>query len=155
LDAPALFAVAAAIVALLGAAALFLAPAPRFATAADFPGIGLADGSRPTDAVAPYVQAYAVRSLASDPSAPSEVLSRAVADLARSQHADGGWGSPALTARNVAALAAAVRMGDEAAACAWKRGVRYLRAHGIPETDPFAADDSRADAFTMKGTGNR
>ena len=144
LNAPAIFAAAAAIVALLGAAALFMAPAPRFATAADFPGIGLADGSRPSPAVAPYVQAYAVRALASDPSAPSDVLSRAVAEIARAQNADGGWGSPDLTARNVAALALAVRAGDEAAACAWKRGVRYLRAHGIAETDdPFAADDAR------------
>ena len=144
LNAPAIFAAAAAIVALLGAAALFMAPAPRFATAADFPGIGLADGSRPSPAVAPYVQAYAVRALASDPSAPSDVLSRAVAEIARAQNADGGWGSPDLTARNVAALALAVRAGDEAAACAWKRGVRYLRAHGMAETDdPFAADDAR------------
>jgi len=144
LNAPALFAAAAAIVALLGAAALFMTPAPRFATAADFPGIGLADGSRPSSTMAPYVQAYAVRALASDPSAPSELLSRAVAEIARAQNADGGWGTPDLTARNVAALALAVRAGDEAAACAWKRGVRYLRAHGMAETeDPFAADEAR------------
>ena len=145
LDASSFFMAAAALVALLGVAALFMAQAPRFATAADFPGIGLADGSRPTPAVAPYVQAYAVRMLASDPSAPSEALSLAVAEIARAQHADGGWGSPSLTARNVAALAAAVKAGDEAAACAWKRGVRYLRAHGMPETDPFAADEPRLD----------
>jgi len=144
---PAAFAAAAALAVLLGASALFLASAPAksFATAAEFPGIGLADGSRPTSAVAPYVQAYAVRALASDPSAPSEALSRAVAEIASAQHADGGWGPPALTARNVAALAAAVKLGNETAVCAWKRGVRHLRAHGIPETDPFASELSSAN----------
>ena len=131
---------AAALVALLGAAALSLVPAPRFATAADFPGIGLADGSRPPQAVAPYVQAYAVCALVGDPKAPSEAISIAVAEIARTQRADGGWGSPALTVRNVAALAAAVKAGYEAGACAWKRGVRHLRAHGIPETNPFVFD---------------
>ncbi len=151
LNAPAVFAAAAALVAFLGVAALFLSPAPRFSTAADFPGIGLADGSRPSSAVAPYVQAYAVRALVSDPTAPHETLSRAVAEIAMAQRADGGWGSPAITVRNVAALAAAVRAGDEAAACAWKRGVRYLRAHGLPETDPFADDASRFEMSPVAG----
>ncbi len=150
LSTPAIFAAAASLVAVLGVCSLFLAPAPRFSTAADFPGIGLADGSRVSSGVAPYARAYAVRALASDPSAPSEVLSKAVAEIAASQNADGGWGSPALTSRNVAALAAAVRAGDQAAACAWKRGVRYLRAHGIPETDdPFAADELRLKDLSM------
>ena len=102
------------------------------------------DGTFSSSSAAQYMQSFAVAALAEDASTHAAALDAAVGAITRSQNADGGWGSPDLTARNVAALALAVRAGDEAAACAWKRGVRYLRAHGIAETDdPFAADDAR------------
>lgn len=131
------FAAAAAIAMLLGAASIFNPQIPTPGGACDGAEIALADGSRPAASVAPYVLPYAVRSLVSEGLARSESLSRAVAEIVSSQNADGGWGVPALTALNTAALGLAVRVGDNAAVCAWKRGVRHLRAHGIPETDPF------------------
>lgn len=127
-------AAAASIVLLLGVASLFRQQvSPSASICNENPAITLADGSRPTASVAPYVQSYAVRALVAEGLVHSEALSRAVAEIVRSQNVDGGWGVPALTARNTAALEVAVRAGNRTALCAWKRGVRHLRTHGIPE----------------------
>jgi len=136
------FAIAATIVALLGVATLFMFPAanppvPSDIADSDAPAIELADGSRPATSIAPYAPSYAVQSLVADQSTSSETLARTVEEIAKTQNADGGWGCPELTLRNTAALAMAVRVGDKTAKSAWKRGVRHLRAHGIPEIDSF------------------
>jgi len=119
----------------------FLAGADSSADAADLAARQRADGGFAASSAAPYLQAFAVRVLANDPTSVSAALSRAVAALARSQRADGGWGNAVLTQRNAAALRAVMNTGDRAAACAYRRAARYLRLHGLSEpTDAeFAA----------------
>ena len=112
-----------------------------------FPACQRADGSFSSSSAAPYVQAFAVTALAKDPSSDRAALDRAVDALVRTQGADGGWGNAALSARNVAALAQAEAAGVARAHAARRRGLRYLRMHGIGELS--AADLARAakDAF--------
>ncbi|MDO4365645.1 MAG: hypothetical protein Q4D70_02535, partial [bacterium] len=57
----------------------------------------------------------------------------AVAALVREQNAEGGWANPSLSARNVAALGQAAEAGSVHALQAYRRGMRYLRTHGIGE----------------------
>lgn len=85
------------------------------------------------EAYAPHVQAYGVAALAAAGGGASAVLEAAVGALARSQDAEGGWGSAATSARNVAALALAKRAGAAGADVALKRGRRFLRNCGIEE----------------------
>ena len=136
----ALFPLAACLVALLAVASIFFRPVPRFSLE-KLVACQRADGSFSSSTAAPYVQAYAVTVLAKDPSADRAALQQAVAALVREQNADGGWASAGLSARNVAALAAASEAGVDAAVRAYRRGVRYLRMHGIGEMS--AADLSR------------
>lgn len=91
------------------------------------------DGSFSDSSAAPYVQAFAVTGLAKDPSSDRAALDRAVEALVRTQKADGGWGNAALSAWNVTALAQAEAAGVSRAREARRRGLRYLRIHGIGE----------------------
>ena len=99
------------------------------------------DGSFSDSSAAPYVQAFAVTGLAKAPSSDRAALDRAVDALVRTQKADGGWGNAALSARNVTALAQAEAAGVSRAREARRRGLRYLRIHGIGEIS--AADLAR------------
>lgn len=99
------------------------------------------DGSFSASSAAPYVQAFAVTGLAKDPSFDRAALDRAVDALVRTQGADGGWGNAVLSARNVTALAQAEAAGVPRAREARRRGLRYLRLHGIGEIS--AADLAR------------
>ena len=92
-----------------------------------------ADGTFSASSAAPYVQAFAVTGLAADPSSDRAALDRAVDALVRTQGADGGWGNAMLSARNVTALAQAEAAGVPHAREARRRGLRYLRLHGIGE----------------------
>ena len=136
----ALFPLAACLVALLAVASIFFRPVPRFSLE-KLVACQRADGSFSSSTAAPYVQAYAVTVLAKDPSADRAALQQAVAALVREQNAEGGWANASLSARNVAALAAASEAGVDVAVRAYRRGVRYLRMHGIGEMS--AADLSR------------
>lgn len=91
------------------------------------------DGSFSDSSAAPYVQAFAVTGLAAAPSSDRAALERAVDALVRTQGADGGWGNAMLSARNVTALAQAEAAGVPGAREARRRGLRYLRLHGIGE----------------------
>lgn len=93
----------------------------------------LADGTFTRSSASPYVQAFAVAALARYPGERAEVLERAVAALVRQQDAEGGWSNASLSARNVAALGHASRAGCALATISYKRGLRYLRTHGIAE----------------------
>ena len=106
------------------------------------------DGSFSPSSAAPYVQAFAVTVLAKDPSSNRAALDRAVDALVRAQEADGGWGNAVLSARNVTALAQAEAAGVARARAPHRRGLRYLRMHGICELS--ASDLARAakDAFS-------
>ena len=110
--------------------------APRSFSACQRP-----DGSFSDSSAAPYVQAFAVTGLAKGPSSDRAALDRAVDALVRTQKADGGWGNAALSARNVTALAQAESAGVSRAREARRRGLRYLRIHGIGEIS--AADLAR------------
>ena len=99
------------------------------------------DGSFSESSAAPYVQAFAVTGLATAPSPDRAALNRAVDALVRTQGADGGWGNAVLSARNVTALAQAEAAGVPRAREARRRGLRYLRLHGIGEIS--AADLAR------------
>ena len=68
------------------------------------------DGSFSSSTAAPYVQAFAVTVLAKDPAANRTALEQAVGALVRTQNEEGGWANARLSARNVAALAAASPM---------------------------------------------
>ena len=100
-----------------------------------------ADGAFTASSAAPHVQAFAVSALAHKGRPTFHALQLAANALIRSQGADGGWGSPRLSARNVAALAAANAAGMSLARPAYLRGLRYLRTHGIAEMS--AADFTR------------
>ena len=106
-----------------------------------------ADGSFSSSSAAPYVQAFAVTVLAKDPSADRVALDRAVDTLVRSQDADGGWGNAALSARNVTALAQAEAAGVARARASHRRGLRYLRMHGIGELSASDLVREAKDAF--------
>lgn len=136
----ALFPLAACLVALLAVASIFFRPVPKFSLE-KLVACQRADGSFSSSTAAPYVQAYAVTALAKDPSADRAALQQAVVALVREQNAEGGWANASLSARNVAALAAASEAGVDVAVRAYRRGVRYLRMHGIGEMS--AADLSR------------
>ncbi len=92
-----------------------------------------ADGLFSASSAATYMQAFAVTALAQDPKAPAAALGSAVAAIVREQNAEGGWANAELSARNVVALEAAAAAGVSDAARAYKRGLRYLRTHGIGE----------------------
>ena len=109
------------------------------------------DGSFTSSSAAPYVQAFAVTVLAKDPSANRAALDRAVDTLVRSQDADGGWGNAALSARNVAALAAASSVGVANAKAAYRRGLRYLRMNGIAELSAEELSREAKDALAKLG----
>ena len=135
-----LFPLAACLVALLAVSSIFFRPVPKFSLE-KLVACQRADGSFSSSTAAPYVQAYAVTALAKDPSADRAALQQAVAAIVREQNAEGGWANASLSARNVAALAAASEAGVDVAVRAYRRGVRYLRMHGIGEMS--AADLSR------------
>jgi len=65
----------------------------------------------------------------------------------RSQDADGGWGNAALSARNVTALAQAEAAGVARARASHRRGLRYLRMHGIGELSASDLVREAKDAF--------
>ena len=136
----ALFPLAACFVAVLAFASLFFRPVPGLSRERLL-SCQRADGSFSSSTAAPYVQAFAVTVLAKDPTADRAALEQAVGALVRTQNAEGGWANARLSARNVAALAAAAAVGVEGAARAYRRGRRYLRTHGIGEMT--AADMAR------------
>lgn len=148
----ALFPLAACLVALLAVASIFFRPVPKFSLE-KLVACQRADGSFSSSTAAPYVQAYAVTALAKDPSADRAALQQAVVALVREQNAEGGWANASLSARNVAALAAAAEAGVDVAVRAYRRGVRYLRMHGIGEMS--ASDlsrDARSAAARLPGS---
>ena len=112
---------------------LFRSPAPPQKPAVQQVSSQHADGTFSASSAAPYVQAFAVTGLAADPSSDRAALNRAVNALVRTQGADGGWGNAMLSARNVTALAQAEAAGVPHAREARRRGLRYLRLHGIGE----------------------
>ena len=136
----ALFPLAACLVAMLAFASLFFRPVPGISRER-LVSCQRADGSFSSSTAAPYVQAFAVTVLAKDPAANRTALEQAVGALVRTQNEEGGWANARLSARNVAALAAASEAGVDAAVRAYRRGRRYLRMHGIGEMT--AADLSR------------
>lgn len=101
-----------------------------------------ADGLFSESSAAPYLQAFAVTALAKDAKDHAAALGSAVGALVREQNAEGGWANAELSAQNVVALKVASQAGVAAAAPAYKRGLRYLRTHGIGELS--AADFARA-----------
>lgn len=91
------------------------------------------DGSFTSSSASRYVQAFAVSAIANGEKPDFAALRSAVDALMRSQNADGGWDNKVLSARNVAALAAADAAGMKHVRAAYRRGLRYLRMHGIAE----------------------
>ena len=142
-----LFPLAACLVALLAVASLFFRPIPAFSMER-LVSCQRADGSFSSSTAAPYVQAFAVTVLAKDPSADRAALEQAVGALVRTQNEEGGWANARLSARNVAALAAATKAGVGMAVPAYRRGRRYLRLHGIGE---MTAADVARDAKEATG----
>lgn len=142
-----LFPLAACLVALLAVASLFFRPIPAFSMER-LVSCQRADGSFSSSTAAPYVQAFAVTVLAKDPSADRAALEQAVGALVRTQNEAGGWANARLSARNVAALAAATKAGVGMAVPAYRRGRRYLRLHGIGE---MTAADVARDAKEATG----
>ena len=144
-----LFPLAAGLVALLAVATLFLRPVPK-ALRPRLVACQRTDGMFSPSTAAPYVQAFAVAVLAKDPASDRAALERAVGALVRTQDEAGGWANARLSAQNVAALAAAADAGVAAAAPAYRRGVRYLRTHGIGELSAAEmARDARAAAARL------
>jgi hypothetical protein len=143
----ALFPLAACLVALLAFASLFFRPVPTFSMER-LVSHQRADGSFSSSTAAPYVQAFAVTVLAKDPAANRTALEQAVGALVRAQNEEGGWANARLSARNVAALAAATKAGVGMAVPAYRRGRRYLRMHGIGE---MTAADMVRDAKEATG----
>ena len=147
---PVLFAAAASLVALCMFVSLVFRPVPTFSVAR-LAECQLTDGSFSSSSAAPYVQAFAVTVLARDPSSDRTALDRAVDALVRTQDAAGGWGNAALSARNVAALAQAEGAGVARARAARRRGLRYLRMHGIGELSAGELVQEANDAFARLG----
>ena len=142
-----IFPLAACLVAMLAFASLLFRPVPTFSME-KLVSCQRADGSFSSSTAAPYVQAFAVTVLAKDPSADRAALEQAVGALVRTQNEAGGWANARLTARNVAALAAAAKAGVARAMPAYRRGRRYLRLHGIIE---MSAADMMRDAKEAAG----
>ena len=143
----AIFPLAACLVAMLALASLFSRPVPTFSME-KLMSCQRSDGSFSSSTAAPYVQAFAVTVLAKDPSADRAALEQAVGALVRTQNEEGGWANARLSARNVAALAAATKAGVGMAVPAYRRGRRYLRMHGIGE---MTAADLTRDAREAAG----
>ena len=147
---PVLFAAAASLVAVCAFVSLIFRPVPTFSVAR-LAECQRTDGSFSSSSAAPYVQAFAVTVLARDPSSDRTALDRAVDALVRTQDAAGGWGNAALSARNVAALAQAEGAGVARARAARRRGLRYLRMHGIGELSAGELVQEANDAFARLG----
>ena len=90
--------------------------APDASDARDVPGVR-------AKTVSPYLLAY-------------EASEAAVAELVRTQEADGSWGSDFLTRQNAAALRDVAQ-----ADVAYRRAVRYLRSRGL---SPLTPEEFRA-----------
>ncbi len=127
-----LFPLAACLVVMLAVCSVFMRPVPAISMA-NLLACQRQDGSFSQTTAAPYVQAFAVTVLAKDPSSDRAALNQAVEALVRTQSAEGGWANARLSARNVAALSAASDAGVKTALSAYRRGLRYLRTHGIGE----------------------
>ena len=109
------------------------------------------DGRFSASSAASYIQAFAVTALARDAEGNGAALGAAVDALVREQNEDGGWANADLSARNVVALRAASDAGVSGATRAYKRGLRYLRTHGIGELS--AADLSREAKVALARVG--
>jgi len=151
LSPPVLFAAAASVVAACAFVSLVSRPVPAL-PAVHLAACQRADGSFSPSSAAPYVQAFAVTVLARDPSSNRAALDLAVDTLVRSQDAAGGWGNATLSARNVAALAQAETAGVARARVARRRGLRYLRMHGIGEMSESELAREANDAFARLGS---
>ena len=147
LSPPVLFAAAASFVAMCAFVSLVFRPVPTFSVAR-LAACQRTDGSFSSSSAAPYVQAFAVTVLARDPSSDRAALDLAVDALVRTQDAAGGWGNAALSARNVAALAQAETAGVARARTPRRRGLRYLRTHGIGELSPSELIREAGEAFS-------
>ena len=147
LSPPVLFAAAASFVAVCAFVSLVFRPVPTFSVAR-LAACQRTDGSFSSSSAAPYVQAFAVTVLARDPSSDRTALDLAVDALVRTQDAAGGWGNAALSARNVAALAQAETAGVARARTPRRRGLRYLRTHGIGELSPSELIREAGEAFS-------
>ena len=112
------------------------------------------DGAFSSSSAAPYVQAFAVAALASDPFSDHAALDLAVDTLVRTQDAAGGWGNATLSARNVAALAQAEAAGVARARVPRRRGLRYLRMNGISELSAAELVREAKDALARLGTSD-
>ncbi len=145
-----LFAAAASILAVFAFVSLVLRPVPKMSVAR-LAACQRGDGSFSDSSAAQYVQAFAVTVLARDPSSDRAALDRAVDALVRTQDASGGWGNAALSARNVAALAQAESAGVVQARAARRRGLRYLRMHGVGEISAGELVREAKDAFARIG----
>ena len=150
LSPPVLFVAAASILAVCAFVSLVMRPVPELSVAR-LAACQRGDGSFSESSAAQYVQAFAVTVLARDPSADRAALGRAVDALVRTQDAAGGWGNDALSARNVAALAQAESAGVERARAARRRGLRYLRMHGVGELSAGELVREANDAFARLG----
>ncbi len=146
-----LLAVAASLVAAFVFVSLVFRPAPQDSPAPSLSACQRSDGSFSSSSAAPYVQAFAVAALAKDPSFDRATLDLAVDTLVRTQDAAGGWGNAALSARNVAALAQAESAGVAQARAARRRGLRYLRMHGVGEISAGELVREAKDAFARIG----
>lgn len=124
--------VAAGLALLFAVGSVFQRPVPAWTTAR-LVACQRPDGTFTASSAAPYVQAFAVTVLAKDPTVAPRALDSAVAALVREQNAEGGWANPSLSARNVVALGQAAEAGSVHALQAYRRGMRYLRTHGIGE----------------------
>lgn len=124
--------VAAGLALLFAVGSVFQRPVPAWTTAR-LVACQRPDGTFTASSAAPYVQAFAVTVLAKDPTVAPRALDSAVAALVREQNAEGGWANPSLSARNVVALGQAAAAGSVHALQAYRRGMRYLRTHGIGE----------------------
>lgn len=124
---------AAGLALLLGLGTILLRPSQDEFSPARLVACQRADGTFTATSAAPYVQAFAVTVLAREPATHGDALTSAVDALVRDQNAEGGWSNAALSARNVVALRQAADAGIASARRAYKRGLRYLRTHGIGE----------------------
>ena len=139
LSPPMLFAAAASILAVFAFVSLVLRPVPKMSVAR-LAACQRGDGTFSDSSAAQYVQAFAVTVLARDPSADRVALDKAVDALVR-----------ALSARNVAALAQAESAGVAQARAARRRGLRYLRMHGVGEISAGELVREAKDAFARIG----
>jgi len=129
--------IAAAVAVLLALGAVVLRPSGERGNSGsagtDLAACQRADGTFSASSAADYVQAFAVAALVRDARAPKGALPAAVGALVRAQGVDGGWKNARLSAYNVLALREASAVGVKGARTAYRRGLRYLHAHGIGE----------------------